>query len=150
MRTPRFKVVCSFDPALDYESMTVSEMTDYLRNRDFSTIEPHLKSGERPTIYHVKQVPHTLWQSYVMAGTEGERPMRAFRCGVERVENLHQEDGPSVTWAARHNGRPHVMTDEELEKFAPSEAEEIGEVIYTHSFLPLRIVDCFRLPPIHD
>jgi hypothetical protein len=105
-------------------------------------------------IFHVREVPHGLWESFVRSAGDGpERYHRAFRAGVERVENLVQRDGTAIqSWAPayRHPSmRDVVMLSEEEANamFSPSEREEIGSVVYHHSFLPLRIKCTFPLLP---
>lgn len=124
-------------------------MLDYVHNRDFATIEPHFKPGEKPTIFHVREVPHDLWESFVMGATDSERALRAFMCGVEKAENVYTRDGNTMTWTPALNGTRNVMsTEEATSRFSPSERMEIGEVIFAHSFLAPRIEGGFRLPPL--
>lgn len=147
MRDQKFRAVSVLDPALN---LSIPETLTYVQSRDFGTLKFH--PGEKPTVYHVTEVPHGLWEEYV-AATDNvhERYRRAFQCGVERVENLVQPDGvaiPSWTPSTRH---PRlgcvVMSDEESWLFPPHEREEIGAVVYQHSFLARRIKLSFQLPP---
>lgn len=147
MRDQKFRAVSVLDPSLN---MSVKETVEYVQTRDFGLLKFH--AGEKPTVYHVTEVPHGLWEEYVAAtDNPHERYRRAFQCGVERVENLVQGDGvaiPSWTPAGRHPRlQVTVMTDEECQLFAPHEREEIGAVIYQHSFLARRINLTFQLPP---
>lgn len=147
MRSERFKLVSTLDPALD---LTVAEMLAYNRERDFATLR--FVPGEKPTIFHVREVPHGMWEQYVAAGDSAhERFKRAFAAGVERVENMVQPDGVSLpSWAPsfRHPRLKDVtmMSDEECNLFSPAEREEIGSVVYQHSFLPRRIAASYQLP----
>ena len=147
MRNERFKVISIIDPALDTESITLAEVIEYAESRDISIVQNHVRPGQSLTVYHVRAVPHALWQSYIGAAGDNEelRVRRAFQCGVERVENLVGHDGVAVgSWepAAKSKNPDNVnaiMTDEELNhRFCPSEVLEIGSVVLKHSFLPRR------------
>lgn len=147
MRSERFKVVSVLDPALD---LTVAEAVKYHHERNFDTLR--FLPGEKPTVFHVREVPHGLWESFVGAcNTERERFYRAFAAGVERVENLVQTDGVALpTWAPSQR-LPRlkdvvIMSDEECHLFSPAEREEIGSVVYQHSFLHRKIAVDYRLP----
>jgi len=148
MRESTFQAVSTIDPAIDTERMTLGEMLDYIKTRDFKMIEPFIRPGQDPTIYTVGEVPHEYWDSYVMAGSEAERPLRAFRCGLLSVRNLYSRDGVKSNWAPITNGKAHVMSDQDCARFSPAERQEIGEVIFSHSFLHPRIGADFLLPPM--
>jgi hypothetical protein len=147
MRDQKFRAVSIVDPALN---ISVPEAFEYVKTRDFKSLK--FQPGEKPTVYHVTEVPHGMWEEYV-AATDNvhERYRRAFQCGVERVENLVQPDGvaiPSWTPSTRHQ-RLNVLyiSDEECQLFSPYEREEIGSVVYQHSFLARRIKLSYLLPP---
>lgn len=151
MRQEKFKAVCSFDPAIDTKSFTLSVMIDYLKTRDMGLLR--FKPGVQPTVFHIREIPHTLWESYVAAPeSDAERYRRAFMVGVEMVENVVQQDGVTVSnWrgSEKHESRGavmQVMADDDLQLFSPAERQEIGAVAYYHSFLPRRIASCFRQP----
>ena len=148
MRDERFKAVSVLDPALD---MTVQETVQYYGSRDFSLVR--VLPGEKAMVFHCREVPHALWESYVAAADNvRERNKRAFQAGVEKVENLAQNDGTTIpSWAPTLRLERFkdvvIMSDEEAALFSPAEREEIGSVIYTNSFLPRRIKCSFQLPP---
>lgn len=153
MRPERFQVISVIDEALDTESMPLKTMIDYYEKRDIAMLAQYIKPGARPTIYHLRPVPHSLWQSFVMAGGAHEdiRFRRAFMCGVEKVENLQGGDGVGVPWAPtrRISDTTTVMSEEECdERFSPYEALEIGSVVFRHSFLPRRIKLTYPLPSL--
>lgn len=143
MRQAEFKTISVIDPALDTASLTPKELHAFASTRDFSIVEGHWLPGMKPTIFHLAEVPHGLWEQYVMSGTtsDQERCLRAFICGVRRVENLVGEDGVALTaWEpTEKRGKHTLMTDAESARFSPAEREEIGSVIFTHSFLPRRM-----------
>lgn len=151
MRDQKFRAVSVMDPALN---LSVKETWDYISTRDYSLVKTH--SGVKPTVFHVTEVPHGLWEEYVAAADNPrERHRRAFQSGVEKVENLVQPDGvalPSWSPSYRHPRLTNVvmMSDEECQLFSPAEREEIGAVVYQHSFLGRRIKLTYRLPPSLD
>jgi hypothetical protein len=147
MRAEKFAVVSVLDPAIDTERMPAKSMAEYITTRDLKHVDPYLKPGELPTIYHVRAVPHSLWEQYVMAvDNQAERYRRCFMAGVERVQNIYQDDGPRIeSWQP---GKPgELMPEEMCVRFSPAEREEIGSVVWSHSFLPRRTAANFRLPP---
>lgn len=140
MRAERFKVVSALDPALDVDTETLIK---YVRERDYALVERNFLPGSKPIIFHVREVPHGMWESYVAAGaSEAEQARRAFIAGVEKVENLMSPDGLVQTWTPTRTPRDKVvmMTEEQADLlFRPQQRGEIGMVIYQHSFLPLTI-----------
>lgn len=154
MRPERFKVISVDDEAIDTESMSSDVMIEYVKKRDINLLTRYIKPGSRPTVYHVKAVPHSMWQSFVMAGGDHDdiRCRRAFMCGVEEVEGLISNDGTQVNLKPEHHNAQaggKAFTDEEVNKrFAPSEVLEIGAVIFRHSFLPLRKSVTWHLPSL--
>lgn len=149
MRPERFPIISVIDDAIDTTAMTVDTMIKYHETRDISLLP--IKAGARATIYHVRAVPHSLWQSYVMAGGDHNeiRYRRAFICGIEKVENLLGSDSVGVNWAPtnRISETTTIMTEEECnDRFSPYEVLEIGSVIFKHSFLPRRMQLTYLLP----
>lgn len=148
MRDEKFKLVSTLDPALD---MTMNEVVKYMTTRDFSSLR--FLPGEKATVFYCREVPHGLWESFVAAtDSVPERYKRAFQAGIERVENLYQNDGTTIpSWAPTQRlerlGDVVIMSDKEAELFSASEREEIGSVIYRNSFLPRRIKCSYQLPP---
>lgn len=138
-RSEKFKTISIHDDALDTSLLTFDDMMKFNRERDFALVEGKWAQGKTPSIFHVREVPHGLFESYVDAiDSEPEKFKRAFQCGVERVSNLMQDDGVSVNWEPNTKVGAHViMSDKEAnERFRPSQRQEIGRVIYMHSFLP--------------
>ncbi len=153
MRAEKFKTVSVLDPAIDHESMLVSEMSEFLKTRDFPIVSKYFKPGQKPTVFNIREVPHGLWDSYVMAGTtsDSDRFRNAFQCGVEKVENLYQSDGTMLpSWApSQRAGDQVILSTKEADiYFSPEEREEIGSVIFKHSFLSKRIAALFVLPSL--
>jgi hypothetical protein len=147
MRQEKFAVVSVLDPAIETERMPAKEMAEYVTTREIGKLQAYLKPGALPTIYHVRSVPHTLWEAFVMAADgQSERYRRCFQAGVTKVENIYQDDGPRLdSWQPAKAG--DLMPDEMCVRFSPAEREEIGSVIWSHSFLARRIAANFRLPP---
>lgn len=151
MRAERFPVVSVLDEAIDTTSMPFETMMKYYDTRDVALLQPYMKPSARPTVYHIRPAPHSMWFSYIAAGGDTEQIRRAFMCGVERVENLPGKDGVGVNWmpTRRVNESLTVMTEEECnERFSPYEVFEIGSVIHRHSFLPLRTSLHYPLPSL--
>lgn len=148
MRDERFKVVSVLDPAIDTERMPTAAMHEYMTTRDVRKLQPYFKPGVKPTEFHVREVPHELWETFVMGGqNEAERYRRAFMCGVERIDELHQNDGSTISsWTPPLDG-VGVMKPDAVVRVSPQEREEIGAVVWYHSFLARRIDGCFRVPP---
>jgi len=152
MRPERFPVISVLDPAIDTESMTLLQMFEYAEKRDVKLIQSRVKPGAKFTVYNVRAVPHSLWQSYVDADpNESVRARRAFQCGVESVDNLAGNDGIAITkWTPTQKAADGsvILSEQELnERFAPSEVLEIGSVIYKHSFFPRRTEASYPLLP---
>jgi len=143
MREERFRVVSVLDPAIDTAAMLVKQMIEYQEKRYYPLIQRFFKPGEKPTVFHVREIPRALWSHVQAAGDKSEVWKRAFRCGVEKVEDVYNKDGvttPEWKPVGVRLADKTVMTDEECdEHFAPHEWEEIGAVIHTHSFLHRRI-----------
>lgn len=148
MRPERFKAVSVLDESYTW---SLAERMDYAGARKLEDYAHRLKPGTKPVTYHLREVPHGLWEDYVdAADTYAEKYKRAFVCGVEMVENLPQADGVTLSsWKPNtKNVRSGsvIMSDDDLKLFAPSERAEIGSVIYMHSFLPRRIAPTYLLP----
>lgn len=151
MRPATFKAICLIDPNFDTEKLTAEQMIKHIETRDFSIIDGKWVDGQRPTIFHVQEVPHHLWESYVEQGVnEAEKFSNAFKAGVFLVENVVCDDGVSLTkWEPQSKSKHGVrvpMTAEESKRFSPAERLEIGAVVYQHSFLARRIEVTFPLP----
>ena len=136
------------DEALDFE---FSERLDYAGTRDLEVYKHKIKPGAKPVYFHVREVPHSLWEEYVdAADSYPEKHKRAFMCGLERVENLPMGDGVQLgTWvpSTKHARSGQVILSvEDLKLFAPAYRTEIGSVIYAHSFLPRAMQITYLLP----
>lgn len=151
MRPDQFTVISVLDEAIDTESMPIETMIEYSEKRDLKLIAQHMLPGKQPTKYHVRAVPHSLWESYVCAGGEHDeiRFRRAFICGVVRIENRIGDDGVSMPWLPTKalNDKITIMTEDECnDGFSPAEVLEIGSVVYKHSFLHRRTKLTYALP----
>lgn len=140
MRPETLEVVCSFDPAIDTEQMTQSQMLAYLGSRDPKL----LKLGTAmPTKFFLREAPNALWEPYVMRGeTEDERAKRAFQVCVTKVQMVYQNDGthlPELTPTGRMGDHVIWSSEEMNARFSPAERLEVGTVAWQHSFLPRRV-----------
>lgn len=150
MRDEIIRAVCVTTEAtehgcIDSEAMGTQALVDYTHSRDFKALK--FKPGVKAVVFHVGEVPHEYWGSYVYtASTTEEKFERAFQCAVLKVENMPQSDGVGIAdWAPIRNGKQTPMSTEQMQKFSPAERLEIGGVAYAHSFLPRRIDGCFQL-----
>lgn len=156
MRPATFKAICLIDPNFDTEKLTADAMIEHIKSRDFAIVDGKWVDGKRPTIFHVQEVPHHLWESYVEQGVnEAEKCSNAFRAGVFLVENLVGDDDVALTkWEPQSKSKHGVrvpMTAEESARFSPADRLEIGAVVYQHSFLARRIAVTFQLPSsVHE
>lgn len=151
MRDAQIKTVCSFDPAIDKKATSQDAIVALARKRDMSGLR--FIPGDQPTVFTLREIPHTLWESFVEdAPNEAVKFARAFRAGVVRVENVYQNDGARIaswTGSGTHESKGaqlQILTEDDLERFSPAERQEIGAAAYWHSFLPRRIVSGFQLP----
>ena len=151
MRTDTLQVICTFDPALDTERMTVEDMNAYIKTRDRQHVK--LRPSAHPTVYVVREIPRAIMFDYVMvAAEESSRAARAFMAGVESVRDLYQDDGVRLD-TFRGTGtmdagsrKIETFSARELERFSPAEVMEVGAAAWYHSFLPRRIDDGLRAP----
>lgn len=146
LRTERFQLVSVLDEEL---AMTYQERLAYAGTRDFGKIK--LVPGGKPITYHVREIPHALWESYVDAAeSPADKYRRAFMVGLERVDNLPTDDGAlRERWVPNtKNARTDliVLGEDDLHLFSPAERQEIGSVIYMHSFLPKWTAATYLLP----
>ncbi len=141
-----FIVYSVLDPAIDTEQMPVGDMAKYADTRDASLLK--WKAGVPKTAYHLREIRHSVWESFVMAAeSASERYRNAFLCAVLKVEHMLQRDG-SVLSVYQHANVPRdaAMPSDEAERFPPYVRAEIGMVAFTRSFLGWGIAPAFPLP----
>lgn len=141
-----FVVVSVLDPAIDTEQMTTAEMVEYARDRDIKRLK--FKPGRQPTRYHLREIRHSVWETYVTAtDDESVRYRRAFLCAVLKVENLLQRDG-GILPEYQHASVPRepALPESEAERYQPRVREEIGMVAFTRSFLGWGTEPVYRVP----
>jgi hypothetical protein len=150
VRAEKLQLVSVLDPAIDTERMGFrDDMVSYFEKRDFSKLVPFIKPGAKPTVFFVREIPHALWDWVDAAEGENARSVRAFRCGVYRVENIAQGDGtylPDYEPTGKLGGAVIVSEEEMSARFSREECVEIGSVVYQHSFLARRIDLSYQLP----
>lgn len=144
----KFEVVSVLDPAIDHARMLDTKFVEYMHTRDISIVRPYFKEDVKPTIFHMREIPQDLWESYIEYGTiEEEKWRRAFLAGLVSIDNLHQRDGILLDkYTPAKRPEKDVAVDEVLQRVSPAERLEIGRVVYTHSFLHPRIKRHFLLP----
>lgn len=140
-------VISVNDDAIDTEAMSVAEMLAYAKTRDVGKLR--FKQNARPTRYHVREVPHALMESWVLAASgEAEQCRRAFLAAVVQVDNLPQRDGTTLpSWTPPGMPTADSMPDAEAVRFSAADRTEIGMVALERSFLAPRIVRAYHLPP---
>lgn len=151
-RKAEFETVCSTDPELLKSAIPIEDMVAFWKDRDLTRIEPAVIGG-KPAKYLVREIPHALWDYVDRGETQNEKFKRAFMCGVVQVADLWQRNGtslPLITGSRVEKiggSQVNVFSDEDMAQFFPSAWLEIGSVAYAHSFLDLRTIEAFQLPP---
>lgn len=149
MKQEQFRIVSVNDPAIDTERMPLETMVKYIETRDEKLVLPFIRPGGQPTWFHIREIPRRLMTRFVQsaAAVESMRNEHAFRAGVLTVENLHQEDGPvRSSWKAPRTEDDVIPEDVLEQRFSPSEVDEVGAVVWNHSFLARRMRRTYRLP----
>jgi hypothetical protein len=135
--TAPIRVVSTSDPAIDrdrtdFEKYTVSRDLSYVVN----------KRDKQPAIYHVRRIPRRLVLKYILEAHDPvTQRLRAFECGVVRVERPYEDDGSqskadfAPQWTDSKSDKLQIMSDEEVERFPAEDVLEIGEVAFQHAFL---------------
>lgn len=144
------RVVCPFDPAIDWEKTDVAR---YTIERDFEKVS--FLPGSKPVVYHVRRLPSSK-ASVLMQHAGGDDESRvykfAFAMCVLRIENYPMPDGSVVEytpeWCRDLSPKADVMKDDEIDALMipPDEIEDIGGVAYRRSFLR-RGRPVFFVPP---
>lgn len=142
------QVVSVLDPAIDVKAMGYEKLNRYLETRDLELIRPFFKQGESPMVFHLREAPQSLWESFVEDGkNEQDRYKRALMCCLVNVENMHQRDGTRIEAGSFARPDRQLIEDATIGLFAPQYRLEIGRVAYEHSFFDLRMPAPFLLPP---
>lgn len=145
MRPEQFEVVSVQDPAFDPPSY--AHIARYLEQRDEKMIPEIIAPGSTPTRYRIREIPVSLWQSFVAVVPEGEEQWwRAFRAGVVWVDGLRQSDGTRLDRFQGASGDKPMPEEVLNSRFRPSEVKEIGQVAWVHGNFP-RWTDHFFVPP---
>lgn len=146
----KFEVISVLDPAIETARMTPARMVEYSRTRDIAIVRPFIKEGAAPTIYHMREIPRSLMRSYVCAFdmSDTEKATRAFLAGLVRITNLHQSDGTVIpSFDPPRETNRDIVDERALERVWPEESEEVGRVVFQHSFLHPRMQQPFLLQP---
>lgn len=145
------KVASLLDPAIDLLAMS-GDVADYVRTRDASLLK--FKPGMSPAWYSLRRIPTSVYlRNVAEATTDADRRRRAFQMALLEAVDVDTVDGRkrvrieptgSVT---THGGVMPVLTDADLEAFAPATIEEIGGVADGLSFLAPSIAPEYSVPP---
>lgn len=128
-------VIRMVDPAVDVQNAdTNSDWNRYVLTRDPALFPKILKSGEKPTVFHIRKAVRSGVR-YIRAGAdEAEKYERAFAVCVTRVDGLRVGDRRTDI-DVPDTGGASPMADAILERFAESDIQEIGSVALGMSFL---------------
>jgi hypothetical protein len=142
MRPETFKTVSVIDDKLDTSAIYAKDMLEFVKKRDFALVDGKWNPSDKPTIFHVREIPHEYMERYVLAVAGGdeesypEKCRRAFECGVVAAENVVGDDGVCYDWKpVGKRDKNSTMTEEESRRFSGHERAEIGAVALAHSFL---------------
>ena len=130
-----------YDPAFRTDATACAV---YGRTREESDM-PLRDPGTPPVWFHYRRLTRSQVYRYVEAApTDSEKLVRAFQCGVVKVEG-----GPWGTWApAEATRQDHDrMADDELDAFGLADLEEIGAVVLWDSKRPKDLKGGFALAP---
>ena len=138
--TQPLKVASLLDSALDTTAMG-EDLVKYAQTRDATLVKE--KPGEHATWFHVRRIPTSLYQRFVMEATSDvDRRKRAFQVGIVRIENiLTTEDVLLQNLVPTEHVQTPVgdlacFSDKQLEAIPACFIEEIGEVANVRAFLP--------------
>lgn len=144
-----FRVVCSFDPAIDPQKCMPNRVMEYATKRDLKILEGCYKTGQEPMVFFVR--PATRFHEvFIMGGTTDElKNERAFSCLVVKCSNFWTRDGRRVDKSFTSSvAKDTAMTDEELESVPWLVRQEIGQVAQTRAlFLVPWIEPRYLVPP---
>lgn len=145
------KMISLIDTAIDLSTdKGAAAHTEYYLRRKWDVIEPFILFTQKPQIFHVRLIPQKLMGYVNPLDTENpyQRGLRSLQCALERIENLHQEDGTLLhEWPAVRDGDGKIPRDELEGRLSGAEIYEIGEVCRMASFLPRRIEPTYLLSP---
>lgn len=142
--TAPFKVVLSYDPAIDASSDAYSE---YLRTRDVSSLQ--FKTDAQPAIFWCRPLTVSECQEVLNKPTDPDRYHAAFVRGLVKVERLPHDDGSVRDWIRPDDasGKSKLIPDKLLDQyFDTCMIQEIGMVIMMRSFLARTKGHCYPLP----
>lgn len=144
------KVVCPFDPAIDWQK---SDVAKYTLGRDFDKLV--FLPDQKPVVYHVRRLSSSK-ASILMQHADKDDETRVYRYAfamcVIKIENYPMPDGSIVEyvpeWCRGLNTKNDILKDEEIDALGipPDEIDDIGGVAYRRSFLR-RGRPVFFVPP---
>jgi hypothetical protein len=151
LSTKILKVASVLDSAIDLDKMAET-LVEYAKTRDEGLLK--LKPGKAVTWFHIRRIPTSLIDRYVLEATSmSEQNRRAFSVAVIKAESLYTTDGRQVHALEPTGkidtpaGKLSMWTEEELELFAPQYTQEIGSLARQRSFLVPGSAASLLLPP---
>lgn len=143
-----FKTVSSHDEAINKDE---SDLEAFLTTREMEHLKFH--PGKKPTIYHLRLLPHRLYASLDTISNPSLLRLEAFQLCVCKVENLKGMDGADAPiWSPTtplpgFSGFKYISPDDMEELFGDYGAiQEIGGIAVTRHFLHLRTDPDFQAP----
>ncbi|AKF08889.1 hypothetical protein [Sandaracinus amylolyticus] len=129
-----FKVVRTYDPALDPDAIPQERWIQFIQERDVALLDGAVFPGEKTTVFHCRPLSQAERRD-VRGRAEADRHERAFALCVTRVEHLADEHGGHSTWVRPSEGaKPRPLGDRELEVFSEDDIQHVGQVIVAASF----------------
>ncbi len=148
-----YEVISIFDPAIDWGAMDVQVLRDYAHSndakRDIALLTPYVKTGERPTIYRLRECPNSLWRNFVRPKEPGAA-MRALHCCLVSARDFRGSDGafrPEHDFADRKS-KSGIVEDKAMDLVPNSDVDDLAEVALTLSFFQGRTAFGFQLLPM--
>lgn len=132
--TGAFKVIRTYDPAIDASAIPQERMVRFIQERDPDLLEGAFFPGEQPTVFHCRPLSQAERRD-VRGRADADKYERAFALCVTRVEHLANASGGRDTWVRPSDGaKPRPLGDREMERFSEDDVQHVGQVIVAASF----------------
>lgn len=132
--TGSFKVIRTYDPAIDPDAIPQERWVRFIQERDPELLEGAFFPGEQPTVFYCRPLSQAERRD-VRGRAEADRFERAFALCVTRVDHLADGQGGRSTWSRPGDGaKPRPLGDQELARFSEDDIQHVGQVIVAASF----------------
>lgn len=140
------------DPAINQPAMGPSAMGQYLEKGD-KTLLKYL-AGQKPAQYTCRRINSDQMQQYVQRGQDRQENWnRAFRLGCLRIDNAIDADEkrhpfmePAFEQPAQDGTIIKSWTDAQMRMIPSCVINDVGRVVYQHSFLAQSTGVCYPVP----